>query len=219
MFPRNCSWSGLVTWKWLKDFCLVNLHTALKHTLTPPDMPPLVFSQSPNPEQIQESVQYYIELLLHGAPFHRILLLKWTAEKQMKQHLTAQRLSPIWPSVYVLVLICRLRIAAAFATANGDPNKIPNTKYTSLLPVQCTLTVSSLVPLTGIDEVVLGSLRTPQGWWARTGRVTVAPVPCQACVPPIEVSVTTAKPTATGPHFVRVFPGLCPQTMTWDSLF
>jgi hypothetical protein len=37
----------------------VILHTTLAHTLTQADMPPGVFSQSPNPEQIQESVQYY----------------------------------------------------------------------------------------------------------------------------------------------------------------
>ena len=54
--------------------CIVNLHTALTHTLTSPDMPPGVFTQFPNPEQIQESVQYYIEPLLHGTSIHLILL-------------------------------------------------------------------------------------------------------------------------------------------------
>ncbi|XP_052336070.1 mucin-2-like [Oncorhynchus keta] len=36
-------------WKfWI--VCIINLHTELAHTLTPPDMPPGVFSQSPGPE-------------------------------------------------------------------------------------------------------------------------------------------------------------------------
>jgi hypothetical protein len=55
-------------------FFTVNLHTALTHTLTPPDMLPVVFSQSPNPGQIQESVQYYTEPLLHRNPLRLILL-------------------------------------------------------------------------------------------------------------------------------------------------
>jgi hypothetical protein len=41
--------------------CIVNLHIALTHTLTPTDMQPGVFSQSPGPEQIQENTQYYTE--------------------------------------------------------------------------------------------------------------------------------------------------------------
>jgi hypothetical protein len=35
-------------------------------------------SHSPNPEQIQENTQYYIEPLLHGTQFH-LILLKVTA--------------------------------------------------------------------------------------------------------------------------------------------
>ena len=58
--------------------CIVNLHTALTHTLIPPDMTPGFFSQSPNSEQIQESVQYYIEPLLHETSFY-LILLKYTA--------------------------------------------------------------------------------------------------------------------------------------------
>ena len=50
--------------------CVVNLHTALTHTLIPPDMPPGVFSQSPNPEQIQENIHYYKEQLLNFLPSH-----------------------------------------------------------------------------------------------------------------------------------------------------
>ena len=38
-------------------------HSAGPHTLTPPDMPPEVFSQSPGPEQIQGNVQYYTECM------------------------------------------------------------------------------------------------------------------------------------------------------------
>ena len=51
--------------------CLHSQFTALTHTLTPQEG---LFTQSPNPEQIQESVEYYIEPLLHGTPFHLILL-------------------------------------------------------------------------------------------------------------------------------------------------
>ena len=70
LFIRNIN---VLCWK-SQIVCIVNLHTALTHTLIPPDMPPGVFSQYPNPDQIQESVQYYIEPLLHGTSFHFILL-------------------------------------------------------------------------------------------------------------------------------------------------
>jgi hypothetical protein len=48
-------------------------------------MPPGVFSQSPNPEQIQECVQYYIAQINSNIGF----------KKQITQHLAAQRLSHI----------------------------------------------------------------------------------------------------------------------------
>ena len=47
----------------------VHLHTSLTHTLTPPDMPPGVFSQSPGPELIQGIIQYYTESWVPGTPF------------------------------------------------------------------------------------------------------------------------------------------------------
>jgi hypothetical protein len=58
-------------WKF-QIVCIVNLHTALTHTLTPPDMPPGVFSQSPGPEQIQGNMQYYTEPWVHETPWHLI---------------------------------------------------------------------------------------------------------------------------------------------------
>ena len=83
---------------------IVNLHSALTHTLTLPDMPPGVYSQSPNPEQILESVQYYIKPSLRLIPFN-LILPKWAGnrglKKTIKQHLTAQCLSSIWLRYFV----------------------------------------------------------------------------------------------------------------------
>jgi hypothetical protein len=49
--------------------CIVDIHTALTHTLTPADMTPGAISKSLNPDEIQDRVQYYIEPLLHGTPY------------------------------------------------------------------------------------------------------------------------------------------------------
>uniref|UniRef100_A0A8C8D8C4 Amino acid transporter transmembrane domain-containing protein n=1 Tax=Oncorhynchus tshawytscha TaxID=74940 RepID=A0A8C8D8C4_ONCTS len=55
------------------------ISVSLTHTLIPPYIPPGVFSQSPNPEQIQESVQYYTEPLLHGTSISYLFFFSQTA--------------------------------------------------------------------------------------------------------------------------------------------
>ena len=103
----------LMCWKF-QVVCIVNVHTTLTHTPTPPDMPPGVFSQSPGPEQIQGNVQYSIIQSHECMELPSILYGKKQVnskpgfKKQLKQHLTAQCLSPMWPtcSVYVLTCMC-----------------------------------------------------------------------------------------------------------------